>query len=141
MIASSPTDYRPVFETIVHNAASLCASEDAVLFLLDGAEMMVHAQGQLGPELPRAVKGIKVQARGNRLHVLHAAGNVATPGTMIGAYLVHYTDGSNERIPIVYGAPVGHTPRPMLTLPLGIRTRLHASGEGHLEILEPAVHP
>jgi muramoyltetrapeptide carboxypeptidase len=43
------------------------------------------------------------------------------------------------RIPIVYGTPVGHTPRPMLTLPLGIRARLHASGEGHLEILEPAV--
>ena len=45
------------------------------------------------------------------------------------------------QIPIVYGAPVGHTPRPMLTLPLGVRVRLHASGEGHLEILEPAVRP
>jgi muramoyltetrapeptide carboxypeptidase len=45
------------------------------------------------------------------------------------------------QIPIVYGAPVGHTPRPMLTLPLGVRARLHASGEGHLEILEPAVRP
>jgi muramoyltetrapeptide carboxypeptidase len=43
------------------------------------------------------------------------------------------------QIPIVYGAPVGHTPRPMLTLPLGVRVRLHASGEGNLEILEPAV--
>jgi muramoyltetrapeptide carboxypeptidase len=43
------------------------------------------------------------------------------------------------RIPIVYGAPVGHTPRPMLTLPLGIPVRLHASGEGRLDILEPAV--
>jgi muramoyltetrapeptide carboxypeptidase len=43
------------------------------------------------------------------------------------------------RIPIVFGAPVGHTPRPMLTLPLGIRARLHASGEGRLEFLEPAV--
>lgn len=43
------------------------------------------------------------------------------------------------RIPIVYGAPVGHTPRPMLTLPLGVPVRLHASGEGRLDILEPAV--
>jgi muramoyltetrapeptide carboxypeptidase len=43
------------------------------------------------------------------------------------------------RIPIVFGAPIGHTPRPMLTVPLGVRARLHASGEGHLEILEPAV--
>lgn len=45
------------------------------------------------------------------------------------------------RIPIVYGAPVGHTPRPMLTLPLGVRARLHAAGEGRLDILEPAVRP
>jgi muramoyltetrapeptide carboxypeptidase len=43
------------------------------------------------------------------------------------------------RIPIVYGAPVGHTLRPMLTLPLGVRARLHATGEGRLDILDPAV--
>ncbi len=45
------------------------------------------------------------------------------------------------RIPIVYGAPVGHTLRPMLTLPLGVSARLHATGEGQLQILEPAVRP
>jgi len=42
-------------------------------------------------------------------------------------------------IPIVFGAPVGHTPRPMLTLPLGIKARLDADGEGTLEYLEAAV--
>src|SRR6267154_459539 len=42
-------------------------------------------------------------------------------------------------VPIVFGAPVGHTSRPMLTLPLGVRGQLRASGEGMLEILEPAV--
>ena len=42
-------------------------------------------------------------------------------------------------VPIVFGAPVGHTMRPMLTVPLGVRARLHARGEGELEILEPAV--
>jgi muramoyltetrapeptide carboxypeptidase len=42
-------------------------------------------------------------------------------------------------IPIVYGAPVGHTTRPMLTIPLGVRARLDASGEGRIEVLEPAV--
>lgn len=42
-------------------------------------------------------------------------------------------------IPIVYGAPVGHTKRPMLTIPLGVRAKLNAKGEGTLEILEPAV--
>ncbi len=43
------------------------------------------------------------------------------------------------RVPVVYGAPVGHTLRPMLTLPLGVRAKLHASGEGRIDILEPAV--
>ena len=44
-------------------------------------------------------------------------------------------------IPIVFGAPVGHTKRAMLTIPLGVRARLIAKGEGTLEILEPAVTP
>jgi muramoyltetrapeptide carboxypeptidase len=42
-------------------------------------------------------------------------------------------------IPIVYGAPIGHTKRPMLTIPLGVQAKLQARGEGTLEILEPAV--
>jgi muramoyltetrapeptide carboxypeptidase len=42
-------------------------------------------------------------------------------------------------VPVVYGAPLGHTKRPMLTIPLGVRVKLHAKGEGTLEILEPAV--
>jgi muramoyltetrapeptide carboxypeptidase len=45
------------------------------------------------------------------------------------------------RVPIVFGAPIGHTLRPMLTLPIGVRARLRAAGEGRLEILEPAVTP
>jgi muramoyltetrapeptide carboxypeptidase len=44
-------------------------------------------------------------------------------------------------VPVVFGAPVGHTQRPMLTLPLGIKGRLCAKGEGVLEVLEPAVVP
>jgi len=44
-------------------------------------------------------------------------------------------------VPVVYGAAIGHTPRPMLTLPLGVNARLKARGEGELEILEPAVVP
>jgi len=44
-------------------------------------------------------------------------------------------------IPIVFNVPVGHTRRPMLTLPLGVRARLQSKGGGTLEILEPAVLP
>ena len=43
------------------------------------------------------------------------------------------------KIPIVWGAPIGHTKRAMLTLPLGVRAKLTARGGGTLEILEPAV--
>lgn len=42
-------------------------------------------------------------------------------------------------VPVVYGAVVGHTPRPMLTLPFGVRARLETQGTGQLHILEPAV--
>jgi muramoyltetrapeptide carboxypeptidase len=42
-------------------------------------------------------------------------------------------------IPVVFGAPIGHTLRPMLTIPLGVNARLDARGGGSLEILEAAV--
>jgi muramoyltetrapeptide carboxypeptidase len=42
-------------------------------------------------------------------------------------------------VPIVFGAPIGHTVRPMLTIPLGIQARLDAEGEGTFEFLESAV--
>lgn len=45
-------------------------------------------------------------------------------------------------VPLIWGAPVGHTARPMLTLPLGIRARLKSPGASpnarpSLEFLEP----
>lgn len=45
------------------------------------------------------------------------------------------------KIPVVFGAPIGHTTRPMLTLPLGAPARLIAEGSGTLEFLEPTVSP
>ncbi|MDE3138061.1 MAG: LD-carboxypeptidase [Acidobacteriota bacterium] len=42
-------------------------------------------------------------------------------------------------VPVVWGVPVGHTHRPVLTVPLGVRARLEARGAGLVEILEPAV--
>jgi muramoyltetrapeptide carboxypeptidase len=40
--------------------------------------------------------------------------------------------------PLVWGAAVGHTKRPALTLPLGVRAQLKADETPRLEILEPA---
>ena len=42
-------------------------------------------------------------------------------------------------VPVVWGAAVGHTARPMLTLPLGVRARLEQPTPERLEILEPPV--
>lgn len=41
-------------------------------------------------------------------------------------------------VPVVWRAPIGHTSRPMLTIPLGVRARLQADPP-ELDILEPAV--
>jgi len=41
-------------------------------------------------------------------------------------------------IPVIWGAPVGHCSRPMLTLPIGVWARLSTDGGTQLEILEPA---
>lgn len=66
-------------------------------------EDMVHLTGTMTPELPHELQGIKVGSRGRKLHFLHAVEQVVAPGTEVGAYVVHYADGSTERIPIVYG--------------------------------------
>jgi muramoyltetrapeptide carboxypeptidase len=41
-------------------------------------------------------------------------------------------------IPLIWGAPVGHCSRPMLTVPIGVRARLSIDGGTRLDILEPA---
>jgi muramoyltetrapeptide carboxypeptidase len=43
-------------------------------------------------------------------------------------------------VPVVWGAPIGHTSRPMLTLPLGVRAKLivNSGASPRLEVLEPA---
>lgn len=44
----------------------------------------------------------------------------------------------DSAIPIVWNAPIGHTSRPMLTIPLGVLAELSSAGSGTLRILEPA---
>ena len=42
-ISASPTDYQPVFDTIVRNAGSVCGAVDALLWTADGDELVVRA--------------------------------------------------------------------------------------------------
>ena len=69
-------------------------------------ETMAHVQGQVRTDLPSQLKGIKVGGRGRVLHLLHATQMSVAPGTEVGAYVVHYDDGSIERIPLVYGRDI-----------------------------------
>lgn len=75
------------------------------LFFRVGEEL-VHLAGQLAPGLPGEVKGLGVGARVQTLHFLHGVQSTIAVGTEVGAYVVHYADGSTERIPIVYGRDV-----------------------------------
>src|SRR5262249_43991678 len=43
VISRSPTDYEPVFDTIVRHAANVCGAADAILGLVDGGDLMVRA--------------------------------------------------------------------------------------------------
>jgi signal transduction histidine kinase len=43
VISSSPTDYRPVFDTIVRRAAVVCGAVDAILWTVAGDELVVRA--------------------------------------------------------------------------------------------------
>jgi regulation of enolase protein 1 (concanavalin A-like superfamily) len=76
----------------------------------------IRLRGNQRPKLPQAAEGIPVGFCFDKLHLLHATefgafGDESHPffvkdGTPIGDYKIHYADGSNATIPIVYGEDV-----------------------------------
>lgn len=66
-------------------------------------DTMIHIRGEVRPNAPQSANGIKVAARGKTLHFLHAVQQQAEAGVSVGDYVIHYADGSTEKIPIVYG--------------------------------------
>jgi hypothetical protein len=59
-----------------------------------------------GGKYPQQINGISVGKTCRRLHFLHAAGWHSPEGTRLGNYVVHYADGQEQVIPIVYGEDV-----------------------------------
>lgn len=59
-----------------------------------------------GGHFPRTIEGIPVAQYCQRLHFLHAAGWRSKDGARIGQYTVHYEDGQERTIPIIYGEDV-----------------------------------
>ena len=71
------------------------------LIQLSGIPLL--AQGKKYPEL---VHGIKIGQRCRRLNFLQGSAWKANDGRLLGRYLVHYADGQQKDIPIIYGMDV-----------------------------------
>ena len=56
VISSSPTDVRPVFETIVKNARALCGSDSAGVFTYDGEMVRIEALDNANPAQADALR-------------------------------------------------------------------------------------
>ncbi|MGH7867578.1 MAG: hypothetical protein ACREP9_08085, partial [Candidatus Dormibacteraceae bacterium] len=55
---------------------------------------------------PQRILGIKIGQSCTQLHFLQAAGWHTSDGTPIGSYIVHFADGRQQTIPIIYGEDV-----------------------------------
>jgi len=55
---------------------------------------------------PARIAGIKVGRKCRRIHFLHATAHEGMDGTQVGSYVVHYANGQEQAIPIVYGRDV-----------------------------------
>jgi hypothetical protein len=68
---------------------------------------LVHLHGQAQKEngltYPERAPGIPVRQKCKRLHFLQATSWEANPGVQIGRYVLHYADGGQSELPIVYG--------------------------------------
>jgi WD40 repeat protein/tRNA A-37 threonylcarbamoyl transferase component Bud32/tetratricopeptide (TPR) repeat protein len=58
------------------------------------------------PEYPQSVSGILVGQRCRRIHWLQATGWGVPDGLQVGSYIIHYADGQQREIPIVYGKDI-----------------------------------
>jgi RNA polymerase sigma factor (sigma-70 family) len=64
---------------------------------------MIRLHGRRAPTATNQVRGIRVGAAFDRIHVLHAVHGWVRTGDEVAAYVLRYADGTSERIPIVYG--------------------------------------
>jgi hypothetical protein len=60
----------------------------------------------LGASYEAEVKGVPLNRRCRKLHFLHGTGWRMPDGSAIGEYVVHYADGEQKQVPIIYGDTV-----------------------------------
>lgn len=69
---------------------------------------LVHVRGRHAQEFPESVNGIAIGARADMLRFLHAVQFGVPDGVKVGTYVLHYADGSTERLSVVYGRHVSN---------------------------------
>ena len=62
--------------------------------------------GKNASRYPNSVEGIPVKMKCAKLHFLHATGWTMPDGSQIGAYIVHFSDGARQEVPIIYGKDI-----------------------------------
>lgn len=66
----------------------------------------MQAEQGLRVRFPKAVEGIEVNRRADRLYFLHACAWPSPVGTQVGMYVIHYANGQQQQVPINYGKDV-----------------------------------
>ena len=69
---------------------------------LAGHSLIVVLRGSF----PVQVKGVRIGQPCHRLHFLQGTGWRAPEGTAIGRYVIHYADGRQQAVPLIYGENV-----------------------------------
>jgi len=64
--------------------------------------LSVLSEEEKARQYPRSVRGIPVRLRSQRVHFLQASAWSAGDGEKVGEYVVHYADGQQRSIPLLY---------------------------------------
>ena len=108
----------------------------------DGAILLLEDRGMKPHQVDRALMHLKQARKFRRVRgiVLGEFPECDPPsGSDVAVEDVFQRVLGDLGVPLTWRAPVGHTTRPMLTVPLGVRARLRVADSSHLDILEPAV--
>jgi hypothetical protein len=72
---------------------------------LAGTELLAESalsEEEKAKQYPQSVRGIPVRLRADRVHFLQASAWSAGDGERVGEYVVHYADGEQRSIPLLY---------------------------------------
>lgn len=82
-------------------------SPSGIRFLTEGVIQLACKDSQTwSNHFPDKVEGIEIGLKVREIHILHGTGFWAEEGKPIAALILHYENGSERRIPIVYGRHV-----------------------------------